>query len=79
MYRNLCRNAVDCRHCTVPKTFTRGYVAFVLFQSDNVHCQINVNFHSQPIICWHFYVTMVVENFLILKKILMFYGARARF
>jgi hypothetical protein len=25
-------------------------VALVLFQSDNVHCQINGNFHSQPII-----------------------------
>jgi hypothetical protein len=25
------------------------------------------------------YVTMAVENFLILKKILMIYGARARF
>jgi hypothetical protein len=38
-------------HCTVPKAFTRGYVALVLFLFDNVHCRINGNFHSQPIIC----------------------------
>ena len=41
----------DCCHCTVPKTFTRGYVALVVFLFDNVHCWINGNFHSQPIIC----------------------------
>jgi hypothetical protein len=51
--------------CTVPKTFTRGYVTLVLFLFDNVRCRINGNCHSQPIICEHFYVTMAVENFLI--------------
>jgi hypothetical protein len=59
--------------------FIRRYVTLVLFLFDNVRCRINGNCHSQPIICEHFYVTMAVENFLILKKILMFYGARARF
>jgi hypothetical protein len=59
----------DCRHCTVPKTFTRGYVALVLFLFDNVHCRINGNF----------WLTFECKKFMQLSRCVVVDGVKSLF